>query len=170
MRRILLAVVPLAFLAACQGPPPEMTDADRQTVADEVRQASEQWVAAWARNDIDAATAVLVDDPGAYFVGVPGVWVNNLDFVPTVEKVRAAWDREKAARSASRVFPSEESIAVLSQDHAVQVLVGEWNVTDADGVTTPNYPLTITLVWVRQGGGWRILHWHQSWTMNLEEG
>ena len=81
----------------------------------------------------------------------------------TVEEVRAYWEPAAESRSASRMFPSQESIAVLSPDHAVQVWVGEWNVTDTEGVTTPNARQTITLVWVRQGAEWRILHWHQTW-------
>jgi ketosteroid isomerase-like protein len=101
-------------------------------------------------------------------VGDPGVWVNNWYLTPTVEAVRAEWESEKEARSATHIFPSEESIAVLSPDHAVQVMVAEWNATDAQGVTTPDYPLTLTLVWVRENGGWRILHWHQSWTLDVE--
>ena len=121
-------------------------------------------MAAWARNDVDAAMAALVDDPGAYFVGDPGVFVNNLSFTPTVEGVRAGWESVKESRTASRMFPSQESIAVLSPDQAVQVWVGEWNVTDAEGVTTPNARMTATFVWVRQGSVWRMLHWHQTWT------
>ena len=167
------ALVALLLVTACQAPPPpapEFTDADRQAVADEVSQASQDWMAAWARNDIDATMATLVDDPEAYFVGDPGVWVNNLSFTPTVEEVRAGWETLKETRSASRMFPSQESIAVLSPDHAVQVWVGEWNVTDAEGVTTPNARMTATFVWVRQGAEWRMLHWTQHWTRTPVEG
>ena len=105
-----------------------------------------------------------MDDAGAYFVGDQGVFLNNLTFIPTAEETRAYWAPVEETRTASRMFPSQESIAVLSPDHAVQVWVGEWNVTDTEGVTTPNARQTITLVWVRQAGTWRILHWHQSWT------
>ena len=164
--RTLSVIAFLLLVAACQTTPPEteFTDANRQAVAEEVKQASDDWLATWARNDIDAATAALVDDPEAYFVGDPGVFVNNLTFIPTVEEVRAYWDPVEETRSATRLFPSEEPIAVLSPDHAVQVIIAEWNVTDTEGVTTPNARQNTTLVWVRQAGAWRILHWHQTWT------
>ena len=167
----LLAVLGAAFmLYSSPTAPAEMTDADRQAVAAEVKQASEGWLAAWARNDIAAAMATLVDDPGAYFVGEPGVFVNNLTFVSTVEEVRANWGPVEETRTATRLFPSEQPIAVLSPDHAAQVIIAEWNVTDTEGVTTPNARQNTTLVWVREGGAWRILHWHQSWTRTPVEG
>lgn len=121
-------------------------------------------MATWAANDMDAAMAALVDGEGAYFVGDPLVFVNNLTIVPTVEEVRAYWEPVQETRNASRMFPLRESIAVLSADHAVQVWVGEWNVTNLEGVTTPNARMTATFVWVRQESGWRILHWAQRWT------
>jgi len=167
--RAFAAVAALFFTSACQAaPPPEpdFTAADRQAVAEEVKQASEAWIAAWARNDIDAAMAALVHDLAAYFVGDPGIFLNNLAFVPDAAGVEAGFASAREARSSTGIFPSEESIAVLSRDHAVQVWVAEWNVTDAQGVTTPNYPLTATLVWVRQEGTWRIVHWHQTWNQN----
>ena len=47
MRFLPLAV--LALLAACQpAPPPEMTAADRQATADEVRQTVQDWLTKWA--------------------------------------------------------------------------------------------------------------------------
>jgi len=163
------AVAVLFLTSACQAPPPPETDftpADREAVAEEVRQASEAWIDAWARNDIDAAMAALVHDLDAYYVGDPGMFLNNLAFVPDAEGVEVGFASAREDRSATGIFPSEESIAVLSRDHAVQVWVAEWNVTDAQGVTTPNYPLTASLVWVRQDGIWRILHWHHTWNQN----
>lgn len=171
--RTLAAFSVLMIVVACHAYPPqepEFSDADRQAVAGEVKKASEEWIAAWARNDIEAAMGALVDDPGAYFVGEPGVWLNNLDFVPSTDEVRAVWESVPEARTATRIVTSRESIAVLSRDHAVQVWAAEWNVTDAEGLTTPNYPLTVSLVWVRHGGTWRILHWHQTFNQEAVEG
>lgn len=163
----------LLLFAACQAPPPpesEFTDAHRQAVAEEIRQASQAWISAWAENNIDGAMAVLSDDSGIFFLGGPAVWVNNVDLVPTTDRVRASWGSAQETRAATGIFPLEESIAVLSPNHAVQVWVAEWNVTDTEGVRTPNYPLTVTLVWVRDDGTWRILHRHQSWNEDALEG
>jgi uncharacterized protein (TIGR02246 family) len=167
----LLVVLGVGFLLySSPTAPPEMTETDRQVVADEVKQASKDWIATWAQNDIDGALAYFLEDLGSYFVGEPGLFLNNYTLLPTLTEVSAVFEGAREARSGSGIFPLEESVAVLSPDHAVQVWVAEFNVTDTEGVTTPNYPVTMTLVWVRHEGAWKIMHFHQTWTTDIADG
>ena len=164
-----VAVVAVVFLfAAFQFAPPEITDVDQQATADEVHQAALEWIETWKQNDLEGAMASFVDDLGSYFVGDPALFMNNLSLLPTVAAVRDNFGPALEARSATGWWMKDDYIAIIDNDHAVQVIEAGWNVTDLEGVTTPNYPMTATIVWVRQADGWRILHYHQTWTEEVE--
>jgi hypothetical protein len=167
--RTFIAFSVLLLISACQtAPPPEMTEADRQAVAAEVHQACMDWFASWGQNDLEGAMAPFAEDLAAYFVSDPALFMNNLDLLPTAARVRGVFGPALEARSATKMTLGNEFVAVIDRDHAVQVFDARWSVTDLEGVTTPDYPLTGTVVWVREGGVWKILHYHQTWTEETE--
>ena len=55
-------------------------------------------------------------------------------------------------------------IAVLSANHAVHVYKANYSITNLKGETGPELPQTVTTVWVRKNGEWKILHSHDSWS------
>ncbi len=160
------AVGAVAFVASLQFDPGAVNQTDQEGIVQEIQEACQGWIDAWDRNDLDAAMGYFKE--GVESHGAPGLFLNNLIVYGTVEEVRSAFGPALERRTSSKMMPEEESIMVITNDHAVQAFWGKWNVTDTDGVTTPDYPMSATLVWVRHPDGWKIMHFHQSWTQDTQ--
>jgi ketosteroid isomerase-like protein len=160
------AVGVVALIAALQFDPGVVDRPDQEAIVHEIQEACRGWIDAWDRNDLDAAMAFFAD--GIETHGAPGLFLNNLVVYGTVEEVRSAFGQALERRTSSKMMPEEESIMVITNDHAVQAFWGKWNVTNTDGVTTPDYPMSATLVWVREPEGWKIIHLHQTWTQDTQ--
>jgi len=161
--RMLTALAVLVLAVGCQTPPPEMTRAEKDAIAEEVLQAAHALFAAGAVNDFEAMNASWITDPTAYFVGEPAMYLNRLVLLADVDAIRAYWEPAQETRSGTNLIPSQEHVAVLSRDAAVHVYKGDWNVMDLEGNVSAQGPITATTVFVREDGEWKQLHYHQSW-------
>ena len=119
-------------------------------------------------NDLDASLAYFMDDVASQFVGEPALFLNRLVLYPSKADVRQAFEPMMARRSGTTYSLTNEYVAVLSADHAVQVIEAMYAITDTLGNTGPEYPLANTTVWVRRDGEWKILHFHQSWSTDID--
>jgi ketosteroid isomerase-like protein len=166
--RTLAAVALLLLVAACQGAPPEAPPLDRQATADEVRQAFDAWLATGPSNDLEAGTQFFLDDVSGYYVGDPALFINNVTIYPTKARVLEVFEPSMANRSATHYMQENSSFVVLTADAVVQAYRGTYNVTNLDGETGPDYPMTASILWVRHAGVWKIAHYHQSWSTDIE--
>ena len=162
------AVAVLTLVAACQAAPPEAPALDRQAIADEVQQTVNAWMETGPTNDLDAAAAFFMDDLSTYFVGDPMLFFNRLRVYPTKPDFVQAFEPSMANRTGTHYNQTGSSFVVLSADAVVHTYQGTYNITNLEGVTGPDYPMTVTVVWVRHEGAWKILHLHQSWSTDIE--
>jgi len=166
--RALVALFVLSCLAACQAPPPEASPLDRQAIAEEVRAVADEWIATAGEGDLEATASYYLDDLEAYYTAAPALFVNRLSTYPDGPAVVEAFGPAMANRSATQYNLTSNAFAVLSADAVVQVFEATYNVTNLDGETGPDYPMTGSVVWVRHQGSWKLLHYHQSWSTDVE--
>lgn len=160
----ILAIIALLYVATVpNGAPPEMTDADRAAIAEQVMAAAHEGFAAAAVNDMENARESWVADPGVYFVGDPAMYFNRLILLPDAEAIMEYWAPSQETRSGTNLMPTEEYVAVLSPTAALYVYTGDWEVLDLEGNVSAQGPITVTTLYVNEGGAWKQLHYHQSW-------
>ena len=164
----IIAVIALLYVTTTPTPPSEMTEADRQDVVGEVQRTFDAWIATGPTNDLDAAMGFFLDDASAEFLGEPVVFVNRLRAYATKAEIVEAFEPAIAGRSGTNYTTTNNSFAVLSRDAVMQAYEGTYSITNLEGVSGADYPLTVTILWVRRDRAWKILHLHQSWSTDVE--
>jgi hypothetical protein len=167
--RALAAVAFLMFVATCQAPPTEMTDAEREAIASEIRAHSRAALEPFAEpQDVEEALSFYVRDASDYFVGDAVVGVFNLSMDEGSEDFREGMRSLVNNRLGTSVEFKDDRIAVLSRDHAVQVLAADYAIKNLEGVTRTGHQMVQTQVWVREDGAGKVLHFHQSFRAPTE--
>jgi len=162
--RLFRASAVVLLLVACQAPAPEMTEADRQAIAAEIRQRGEDLFKPMAEPmDITAAMAFYLDDADSYFVGDPAVGVFNTRTIGSVQEFREMMQGMAEGRRGTSVEITDNRVAVLSPDHAIQVLSADYAITSLEGEVRTGWRMVHTHVWVREAGEWKLLHFHESY-------
>ena len=166
MRRIVLAAFALSVLSACQTATTELTEEQKIEIASEIRQAvAECWNAA-EEVDTERWMSCFSAELEAEYIDQPAVFVNRINIHRTVNDVRGVWEPAFEVRSAHDIVTENEDVVVLGEDAALHVYEGTFNISDTLGTTSEYYPYTVSTVWVRKTGQWKILHLHQSWNMD----
>ena len=163
MRRFVLAAFALTVLAACQPATTELTEEQKAEIAAEVRDVVGEYTDAIEAADLDGWMSYWSSEPEQFFQGQPALFVNRLTILPTMENIRTAWESAFDARSAHDLVAENEYVAVVGEDAALYVFDGTFSISDTLGNTTEPAPYTVSIVWVRQSGEWKVLHRHQSW-------
>jgi ketosteroid isomerase-like protein len=167
--RAILAIVVLLLFAACQAPPPpepEFTDADREAIAAEIEGLSAEILALNRPEDADANLAMWSPNADSYYVTEPVLFFQSYVPVSSLEDLREFFDPSRWNRQSTNITATRTSVAVLTPESAVSVAEGHFSVTSIEGETGPEYAMTMTGVWVKEDGAWKIVHWHQSWNRN----
>jgi hypothetical protein len=139
-----------------------LTDEQRSTIANEVRAANGEMVAAWGNEDAFQAWAGRFAEPNhaARHGGVPFLVVKAVTYA-TAQDVENTF-RTMLADRRTNVTMGNESVAVLSPDAAVHF--GEFTYTLTRGGSTEGpFAAAATSGRGRDGGTWKLLHYHQSW-------
>ena len=163
MRRFVLAAFALTVLAACQPATTELTEEQKATIADEIRQVYASMMATFDPIDFDGMMSFIHPDPESYFVGDPAQWVNLLAVYSNPSHMREVWEPIMATRRAQPTVVSNQYVAVLAENLALSVVEGTYAITDTLGNTTEPDRFSLTAVWGRQNATWKVLHMHQSW-------
>jgi len=163
MRRVILAAFTLTVLAACQPATTELTEEQKAAISDTIRQLSAEMFATMDPVDFDRTMSYMHPDPESYFVGDPAQWVNLLSIYANPSRMREVWDPIMATRRAQETVVSNEYVAVLAENLALNVIEGTYAITDTLGTTTEPDRFSATMVWVRRDAEWKVLHVHQSW-------
>ncbi len=155
MRRFALTAFVLTVLAACQHAAPELTEVQRGEIAAEVdlRQA-QLWdaleAADWDR--IKSYVHNLPETSWGYEGGVVFGWdAMNEAFGPAFEVVES-----------QNATLTDSWTTVVSPDVAHIFDTGVLSGTDTAGVTGPELPFALSVLWVRRGGEWKLLFGHES--------
>ena len=163
MRRFVFAAFALTVFAGCQAATTELTEERKAEIVAEIRQVYSGWLTTLDPINFDATLSYMHPAPEDYFVGEPAQWVNLLSVYPNTDRVREAWEPIMAQRRSQTQTVSEEYFAVLSENIALHILEGTYAITDTLGNTTDPDQNSLTSVWVRHEGEWKMLHMHQSW-------
>jgi len=150
--RLLAAVVVLLLVPACQAPPSEMTEVEKEAVVAEVEAWAAEFEEAWEALDLERALALDVQTPEHIWVG-GGVITRGFDAFS--ENGRIYYSSIEAVDW----IPSDRHFSVLSRDAAVISDVGKVVVTNSEGVTSES-DYTYTYVLVRRDGEWKMLLGH----------
>jgi len=145
----------LAFVfSACQPQAAELTDEQKEAIADTVRQVSMEYLASVSTLDADSVVSFHIDsDEYAWSMDA----VLSLD----LEADRAAAAEKYAAFSNAQVSLDTVRIAVLGPDAGVLSGAGAVVVTDSAGQAV-EMGLAVTFVVARRGGRWVLLQGHSS--------
>lgn len=169
-----LAVVAVFALAwSCQAPPPpepEFTEADRQAIAAEIERLNGEFMERGRPEDAEANFAMWSPNADSYFVSEPALFSQSYNIISTLADVREFFDPSNWNRQSTNITATSTSVAVLSPESAVHVSEGHFSITNAEGETGPERLMTMTGVWVKEDGAWKVVHWHQSWNRDPIQG
>jgi len=153
MRRLVLAVLSLAFLAACQAATTELTEEQKAEIAAEVNATLDAAWDAWPN----------LDQGMSYFDSSPDVgwgWSGDIRFG---RDNIAAWFEPAIADFDRYEFTVDQRrTVVLSEDVVCVTERGEFAAYDSTGSILGSGPLAATFVWVRRNGEWKIAAGHES--------
>ena len=150
MRRLTLAAVVLALLAACQPATTELTDEIKSEIAQELTQAYAETVE--PINQLDAAgwLSFFQDSEDLTFAVNGSFFKSYSAFADTLS---AHW----AELASGDLDWGELNIQVLAPDIAVVTSVFNYTGTDTAGAVIP-LTGTWTAVWVEEGGSWKMVN------------
>ena len=152
MRRLALAALSLAFLVtACQPATTELTEEQRATIEEEVRQMQDDAGDAYRALDFDRARSFLADDLRWAFSPVRFL---------TMEDLEPALRAYMSGISETTLEDEDSFVRVLGPDAAVYSWTSHETVVDVNGVSS-SVRTAGTFVWARVDGVWKVVHGHQ---------
>lgn len=160
----IVAIIALLFVTTRPTPPPELTAAERQAIADELHELNLELNRLGEANDVEGMLEHWVADPSEYFVGQQASFLQSTRLLHTKQDIRDFFTPMQTSRSRTNFTTLSDHVAVLAPNLAVQILEQKYSVTDTLGNTGPEYPEMATTVWVKEAGEWKMLHFHQSWS------
>lgn len=144
----------LAICAACRAQSAPVNPDDAQTVA-AVEAILDRAVAAAVATDAEGVlSASTRDDTFTFITG--DRMLNGYD------EALAAFRETYALLQGQTNHVIQRRTRVLSPDVVLVSAVSEGTYTDKAGFTSPPVGLGSTAVFVRRGGEWRVIHFHQS--------
>ena len=141
-----------------------LTDTQRQEIAAEIERLTLEINSLNTAAGFDSLFSYWAADGERLWAAGPATFVNNTRVLPTLQDVRASFGPVMRARRSTNFTLRSSRVAVLSSDVALQVAEQQYSITDTLGNTGQSYPVTSTGVWVKRPAGWKLLHFHQSWS------
>jgi uncharacterized protein (TIGR02246 family) len=149
-RRAIFAIAGAALLASCK--PAQFDPQDPVAIAaiDSIVQS----MMAGSR-DVNAAQVLSAAAPDVTFI-TGDIMLSGL------ETLQARFDETYAGLTRQDQTLIDHRIRLVSPDVAVVTAIAEGTYTDKAGWTSDTVGIGTTLVFVREGGQWRVRHAHQS--------
>jgi hypothetical protein len=162
MKKLLTLLALLTLIFACDVEE-KITPEDREAIAAEIKTEFHNWINSMSGSQKEFDMSVWVESDDEAWMGKPALWFNMMTLFPDQEKIREVWEPVGETRSATNFKVDEEYVAVVSDDCAVYTFKGTFSITDIDGNTGPDIPMSGTYVYVERNDQWKMLHMHQSW-------
>lgn len=125
--------------------------AERDSIQAQVQATLDSLTDAWRHVDVDVILRFYLDSA-----------LLNGRLVTTGEH-QAGWDRVRSGMLRQEIGPFRPiHFDVLNRDVVVMGWINRFTVIDTSGHAQPTMVASNTYVWVRRGGGWRILAAHES--------
>ena len=151
-----LATFPVMVLvAACQAPPPEMSEAEMARIAAEVDSLTVEWWEAWETFDWDRGFAFVEDAPET-------TWTGAVQTVYSVAEMREVWPPAMAGLARQDLEFTNSRTVVLTPEIVWTLREGNYVVTDTSGVEVAAGQFTETALWVKRSGEWKVLLGHDD--------
>ena len=145
MRRLVLAVLSLAFLAACQPATMELTDEQKAEIEEAVLEASTEYTRVFHAEDIDGYMNFASD-----WAESPWGCCESLDGLRSY--VTDTWDRWEF----ENLDNGEMKVMVLGPDAAVVAFTQTRVRVDTNG-DEREMASDLAFLWVREAGQWKLL-------------
>jgi ketosteroid isomerase-like protein len=89
------------------------------------------------------------------------LFVSNATVVRTKSELAAMCEQMVAPRTGAVFAADARTANMMSEDSAVVVREGTYTISFKDG-TSQAMHMVMTTVWAREGGGWQMVHLHES--------
>lgn len=156
------AVAVLASTSCDSGESDDLSEDEREEIAAAIKQRNQDLLDVWAQQDaFDDWMALYADEKHPAWKGDRYMLTVSGNSWGSLAEMEEAF-REVLVDRTTQVTMTSESVAVLSDTHAVHFGDFRWSLT-RDGETSVDYLATSTTAWVLEGDEWKILHYHQSW-------
>ena len=132
-----------------------VSDSQSAAITDSIRRATDAFVQAGSRVDPDAVFAFFSRSPG-FAAADNGTLYTSLD------KLREVYTGIYKGLRSNDLQVGDSRITILSPTAAVETFTGTFAPVDTAGNKAAARPLNLTMLWVREPGGWKILQIHQS--------
>lgn len=142
----------------------EMTDEQRHEIADTIKLAYQDFINFDWKNNPDAVSKFYVEDNEVSWMGNPGIFVHGIRLLPNRAAVDDLFIRLSEGRTSTNYTILKDYVSVISEEIAVYTYEGKYSVTNLEGETGPEYPLTTSVVYLKKNGDWKMLHYHHSWS------
>lgn len=169
MKKLLIFLAAFALLASCQTQDTEITVEEQQEIVDILKAQFQFGIDSMAQNTKENFESFLqqwVETDDKAWVGEPAFWFNLMYLYPDKEAIMKSWDPSRISRQSTNMKIEEDYYAVISKECALHVYKGTFSITDKEGVTGPDIPMSGTSVMVLRDGEWKLLHRHLSWDVN----
>ena len=166
MKKLLLILGVFALLASCQTKQNDITPEEQEEIAKIIRSNVQFMVDSLTLNNqatFEKQLETWAETNDKAWVGEPAMWLNMMYLFPSKESIRETWDPSRVSRQKTNMKIDEDYIAVLSRESALYVFKGVFSITDKDGITGVEIPMSGTYVFVLRDGEWKTIHNHQSW-------
>jgi len=169
MKKLLVFFAAITLLASCQNKDTEITVEQQQEITNIIKskiQFSRDSLSQNTKEQFELGMQYWVESDDHAWVGKPAFWLNLMYLYQDKESIMESWDPDKISRQSTNITIEEEYVAVMSRESALYVSKGTFSITDKDGVTGPEIPMSGTAVWVLRDDDWKMLHRHLSWKVN----
>jgi hypothetical protein len=153
-------IVLMLSAAACQQrtaqqSEPTLTSGQRAAITDSVRKATADFIAAVEHVDTARAAPFYSRSPDFTFASNGDVFTSWEAFQPVF---REGWNGLRS----QHIAVVNSKIAVISPTTVVETISASGSFVDTAGKKSLIDKAAITLIWVRDSSGWKILSFHQS--------
>jgi len=155
MRRLVLAVLPLALLSACQPATTELTEEQKAEIAAEVDSVASDWWSAWSVVDFDRGMSFYADAPETAWAGDGEVHYSIANIDSHYRPFFAGLQRQDVNVTGSRTIVLAPDIVYTIRSTAIVAV-------DTAGAPAPETRFVETIVWVKRNNQWKVLLGHGS--------
>jgi uncharacterized protein (TIGR02246 family) len=149
-------LLPVALIAtACQQQQPVAVNPNDPEIVASVEAILDKAVAAAAATDAEGVLSASTRD-GTF------TFITSDRMLTGYDETLASFRKTYALLQGQTNQIIEKRTRVLSPDVVLVSAVSEGTYTDKAGFTSPPVGLGSTVVFVRRGGEWRVIHYHQS--------
>jgi ketosteroid isomerase-like protein len=145
----------------------ELTDAQRQEIANTIRQRNQEFIDQWKKMNHERFNKFtddfLVESNEPSWMSNPALMVFNLNILPTKEKFKESWRATIDKNPSYNMKTIEDYVSVISENLAIYVGKFNYSITDSLGNTGKEHTAINTTVYINKNGKWKMLHNHQSW-------